>query len=348
MYLMFKDYPVMQFEIDGYINIIDNSKLPYSLKDFIHSTTTVPFKTALNDLIAVKNYIVSRTFSSNRDNLKPLLESAGFLSGCDEENKLNVALSTRALSLTDCYWLKDDAEDIKYKDVNLRNKKLSDIMFDVSILGKKMFFPVDVVLPDLSTSGNFRKIWCKKDNDFVLRKTDRTPDYKHVKAEVKVSNILDNSNVNHIKYNLFSKDGILMSECSCMTTDNISLINAEEIKLWCEHIGQDFIEFLELNYLEDFSKMCVIDYILANTDRHINNWGFLIDNNTNNIIGMAPLYDHNQALIADNFYTNVDGLTYETTGLNMLDTAKKYYKSSNIIIRGELPDKCLQRYKNLL
>ena len=348
MYLMLKDYPVMQFEIDGYIDIIDNSKLPYSLKDYIHSTADVPFKVALNDLIAVKEYLLSRTFSSNRDQLKPLLEAAGLSVSCDNENKLEIVLLSRALSMTDSYWLKYDTENIKFEEVNLRKNKLSDIMFDISILGKKIMLPFNLILPDLSTSGMFRKTWCKNNDEIILRKSDRTPDYKHVKAEVKASEILDTTNISHVKYNLYSRDGILASECLCLSNDNISLISAKEIKLWCEHIGQDFIEFLELNYLEDFSKMCVIDYILANTDRRLNNWSFLIDNNTNNIIGIAPLYGYNQALIADDFYTNVDGLIYEVTGLSMFESAKKYFETSHLKISGTLPTKCLERLRKLM
>ena len=35
--------------------------------------------------------------------------------------------------------------------------------------------------------------------------------------------------------------------------------------------------------MTNFANMCVIDYCLANTDRHFENFGLLVDNKTNNI-----------------------------------------------------------------
>lgn len=37
---------------------------------------------------------------------------------------------------------------------------------------------------------------------------------------------------------------------------------------------------------------------MANPDRHTANFGLLRDNNTGKLIGFAPLFDHNMALIA--------------------------------------------------
>ena len=47
----------------------------------------------------------------------------------------------------------------------------------------------------------------------------------------------------------------------------------------------------------EIKKMFVLDAVIMNTDRHKNNFGFLIDNRTLEIQGMAPLFDHNLALL---------------------------------------------------
>lgn len=45
--------------------------------------------------------------------------------------------------------------------------------------------------------------------------------------------------------------------------------------------------------------MFAVDYLIQNTDRHDQNYGFLMDNNTGKLVSVAPLFDHNQSLIAD-------------------------------------------------
>ena len=42
--------------------------------------------------------------------------------------------------------------------------------------------------------------------------------------------------------------------------------------------------------------MLVFDAVICNTDRHFGNFGFLVDNETNEIVAPAPLFDHGNAL----------------------------------------------------
>ena len=48
----------------------------------------------------------------------------------------------------------------------------------------------------------------------------------------------------------------------------------------------------------DFVRMIFLDTIVANPDRHTANFGLLRDIKTGKLIGFAPLFDHNMALIA--------------------------------------------------
>lgn len=50
--------------------------------------------------------------------------------------------------------------------------------------------------------------------------------------------------------------------------------------------------------LERFVTMVVFDSLIVNPDRHGKNHGFLRDNHTGQIVGYAPLFDHNLALFA--------------------------------------------------
>lgn len=45
--------------------------------------------------------------------------------------------------------------------------------------------------------------------------------------------------------------------------------------------------------------MCVLDAVILNTDRHYGNFGVLFDTDTLDIIGMAPVFDHNRSLLPE-------------------------------------------------
>ena len=49
--------------------------------------------------------------------------------------------------------------------------------------------------------------------------------------------------------------------------------------------------------MDDFRRMIVLDALILNTDRHMGNYGFMVDNDTMQIKRMAPMFDHNQALL---------------------------------------------------
>jgi len=52
--------------------------------------------------------------------------------------------------------------------------------------------------------------------------------------------------------------------------------------------GEEFVKALH--------DMLIFDAVVCNTDRHFGNFGFLVDNETNEIVAPAPLFDHGNAL----------------------------------------------------
>lgn len=86
--------------------------------------------------------------------------------------------------------------------------------------------------------------------------------------------------------------------------------------------------------------MIVFDAIILNTDRHYGNFGFLIDNKTNKIIKMAPIFDNGASLLCYGMDTDElkdynSMIKYSSTkGVVMYDDfiliAKKYMTKSQI------------------
>lgn len=46
---------------------------------------------------------------------------------------------------------------------------------------------------------------------------------------------------------------------------------------------------------ESIYQMCIVDYLISNSDRHGKNWGFYVNNDTGKIVSCHPLFDHNNA-----------------------------------------------------
>lgn len=68
--------------------------------------------------------------------------------------------------------------------------------------------------------------------------------------------------------------------------------------------------------------MIFLDAVIANPDRHTNNFGLLRDINTGTIIGLAPIFDHNMAVTARGYPGNPKATDLLISLFN--DLMKKY------------------------
>lgn len=335
MILMNGNRQVLYYNLDDYIiEVLDNEFLPYPLKDFIKSTKSFakPKDMVENGkyIDTLKDFLSNRVLNISRSNAKAILNSAGLPATVRIQDRLKICHACRGLSITDNFWLKEDYETLTFDDVNLRKKHLYDAAFKVSVIGNVLTISKDILEPDISSQGMFAKTWYRSNSGLELWKTDRNDNKINTKAEIRVSEILDETDVPHVKYRAYEKDGILLAVCSCITDDNVSMISAQDLKDWCEHTGQDFISVVMSMDKKAFSQMVVIDYLISNPDRHLENFAFFIDNTTNEICGMAWLYDHNQALIADVLGNDIADMIYEPTGLTMRESALQYFMSADI------------------
>lgn len=63
----------------------------------------------------------------------------------------------------------------------------------------------------------------------------------------------------------------------------------QAVKAYYKTLGAEFEKAL--------NDVLVFDALIFNTDRQYGNFGFLIDNHTNEIIAPAPLFDHGNSLL---------------------------------------------------
>ena len=96
--------------------------------------------------------------------------------------------------------------------------------------------------------------------------------------------------------------------------DNFTDINKEYVSVWYvterfEKKSRDAIKYQEVvDYYEKagivgasrhLDEMLTLDYLIANTDRHLGNFGLLRDSNTLEYVGVAPIFDNGNSLWHD-------------------------------------------------
>lgn len=105
----------------------------------------------------------------------------------------------------------------------------------------------------------------------------------------------------------------MASKCECFTDEKYGLLPYSNINSSAGVL--DLAKFYNnIKMDEDLADMIIADAVILNQDRHLGNFGFIVENDTGKIVKTAPLYDHNIQLLCyatdDDFRTNQQLLDY--------------------------------------
>lgn len=303
-YLMHKDVAVAKMEIDT------NSPSATPKKVFRNQRALEHFPVGgqMNDMKFIE-WWKDRAIPKTRQGAKTALEALGYSS---TENAL---VSNLALSLTDCYWIKPEGSDFTWKDVNLFENDFSDLFGEYTftrntgnILQKQTRFNC------AATQGEVQKKWIIDNNgDRCLVKGNYGESFQQSLNEIFAGSLYQQvgfSNYTEYKTTPISlEDGRTGLGCvsKCFCSSNVEAISAWEIlqtvkfkrneslyypfRSLCLQCG---IQEEEFNRFIDTEIM--IDFLLSNTDRHMNNISILRDPDTLKLLGMAPVYDSGNSM----------------------------------------------------
>lgn len=308
--LMMKDHLVMDINLDEAVyNIVDSLLLPYVMKGKLRripdfSEVKTKYDDTQRQIAIQKNYnallsfLASRVLPLTRENAKKVYNLFGYSQLQDDFSKARVALTCRALSLQDNYWVKLSVDKSTWKEVSLRNVSLSEAVAQVSLHGSSLSLTDKkkeaMKTPELTGQGTYAKAWIREPDGLYLYKKGANGNAE-ARIEVMVSDLLDNCNVDHLKYEAGESDGEYVCKCKCMTDDTISILSGMDFDAWCNMKGLDSRkEALKIDP-DAIYKMWIVDYLISNRDRHGLNWGFFYNCETHEILGCHPLYDHNNS-----------------------------------------------------
>lgn len=262
--------------------------------------------TLLNNLNNFYHWCASRVLSLDRKYAKEILNSIGVAQAITDKDRAKISLSYHCVSLTDVYWVRKQGEDVTFKDINLYDNPLNQAVVELSLKGRQMTVTNRELAPDLSTKGCFPKAWIRQNDTFKLLK-DGGEDA--VRKELLASKICQCFDIPQVKYNESYYDGQLVSESDIITSKEYSMVSKMAFEVYACNHDLDVITECERIDPRTFYGMNILDYLTGNTDRHPENWGLLVDNNTNEYISLYPLMDFNQCFFA---YDNINGAICQT------------------------------------
>ncbi len=292
-WLMHGDISVASVHIDRYGHltslgeIFDEDHLPVGVKTGDREHT----------LEGLDRWWSKRAIPISRPGVSAMLESMGIAS------TESLQMMSKGLGLSDSYWIRPEGSDLSWSDVNFHDNDFSEEV------GNALFNhgTTDVLnfdSPDSSSDGNLRKRWVIEDGVRILMKGG-SGQMQEPFNEVLASEIMRRLDVRHVDYNLRWVDGEPFSVCPAFTDSRTELVPAWSVLATCKREdGETLYDFtrrcFECCGLKDptasLERMIAVDFLIANEDRHLGNFGLLRDPETLKTKGFAPLYDNGASL----------------------------------------------------
>lgn len=225
--------------------------------------------------------------------------------------KLNISAPTElldkafGLSLSDQYWIKPYDSRIEYKDINFFEHDFKDTEFiDATFSNNtETSTKISLISPNNTTDGRLKKTWIIDDNKRYLLKGGYKNEVLQPFNEVLASMISKRLGFNYVSYTLEIVKDKVVSKCECFIDKNTELVSAYQIlynNCDKDNAYETYIDLLEKKGIKDarssLENMFILDYIMLNEDRHLNNFGIIRNVETLDWIGTAPIFDTGESL----------------------------------------------------
>ncbi len=303
--LMNKNKEVLVAEYDPATSVFtkiyeiqDINYAPYILKSFYieDDINDTPFRTNLSE------WFKGRSIPLWRDKLDLLLHRLNITAPYELLDK------AFGLSLSDQYWLKPEDSDIKYDDINFFDNDFDYVEFmeaSLSTNSSQITKETSLKTPNNTTDGMLKKAWIIDNGIRYLLKAGYKNETLQPFNEVLASEICKRLGFKHVEYTIDTYKDMVVSKCPCFITKDTEFITCNQIRndmLRHDSIDdyEEYIKKLEDNGIakarEKVENMYILDFLIMNEDRHLNNFGIIRDVNTLEWLDVAPIFDNGQSL----------------------------------------------------
>lgn len=246
---------------------------------------------------SLSKWLRHRTIPKNRAYVHSLLAKCGL----NLNRPMSIINICKALSLNDCYWVAEDGDDSSFDKINLYDNPFSNVLAALAFTGYGSSIRSSLTSsPEFTTNGMLRKCWRRISGKIYLYKggTDGAANAGNEPySEFYAAQVAQAMGIHAIPYNLSKWKGTLCSTCELFTDKEHAFLPVGRL---VTHGGfkavAEYYQQLGPEYISALGDMIILDALICNVDRHYGNFGFLIDNKTNQIIAPAPLFDHGNSL----------------------------------------------------
>ena len=241
-----------------------------------------------------------RSIPASREGLNRLLDSYNIASSSI------LAVKGLGLSLSDQYWIKPESAALSWDEINFFDNDFSQDIGEAFFSHEICNEHIDFRSPDNTSDGWLKKKWIIKNGERCLVKTGSSPFNQEPFNEVIASYIAKQLGIDSVQYDLYDDEQQGMcSICRNFITKDTELVSAYALaQLKHRPAGVSLYKHLLdvteeqgiSNAVESIDNMLILDYIIANKDRHAGSFGFIRDTNTLKYIGAAPIYDSGTSL----------------------------------------------------
>lgn len=259
------------------------------------------------DKVEFNKWWKNRQIPASRKGFKEVLHNSNVY---DKDNFDLLDAKVYCLSLSDQYWVKGVNEEISWESINFFDNEFSEDIGKILFNGGKTALNLNLNTPDMTSNGNYEKRWKIIDGERYLLKAgskiyNQEP-FNELIATKLYERLLNKDE--YVEYSVIFDDDKAISKCKNFITKDTELVPAWKINEYYEFLDDEdkythYIRCLNNLGIKDAEtltdKMIVCDYIIANKDRHFNNFGVIRDVNTLKFIGVAPIFDNGCSLWYD-------------------------------------------------
>lgn len=267
-----------------------------------HVPVGVPIKKHQIDRNALNHWWRGRSIPASRAGLQNALQQ---LKLPDAQLLLEKSFG---LSLSDQYWICPVNETISWGQVNFFENSFSEDVGNILLGTAADSAQISLMSPDNTSDGWLKKKWTIRNEKRCLIKGGSGATWQEPYNEVLASIIMQRLGIPHVEYTLLQEGIYPYSLCEDFITADTELISAWNImqtEKKANHVSlyQHYLTCCDAVGIPDVKKsveqMIVLDYLILNEDRHLNNFGVVRNANTLEYIGAAPIYDSGTSLWFD-------------------------------------------------
>lgn len=301
-----KDTPILTFNYEKYREKTEilGEYTSYRFKniEILNEKLLPPGFPNTRDSSELKKWIERRRIPKNRRNMIEVLSYELEELNLNKNNLMNYIDISYGLSLNDSYWIvPNDGKEYLWKDYNLYNNRFSDILSLIAFGEKDGFSSSNGIRtsPEYTTEGMIAKCWAIIHGDICLLKKSTEHHKKEAYTEYYMCQVAEVMGFEHIKYDIIEYHGHIVSCCPLFTTENIGLIPMEYCLNKVDRFKPDFrllTAVAKVYGKEKLEDLMLFDSLIYNTDRHIRNFGMLVNNDTGEILKPAPIFDNGNSI----------------------------------------------------